>query len=376
MEETMTNGEMPSGEMMQSHDRSASPTSSTKPDLTEAIQALEKLNSQELTILRQIVSSLDQSRSISGVLSAAEAGSLGTSSIGVQSVGDGALRGMDAAKQVQNLGFVEFTAGLINGTFDAIIGATVKQMEAYAKLVADLSKSIKQFQIENVSDAQIGQHLAERYPDGQGGTSVRPGYTFADIPANEETGAAPKRGDEQLSSVVQALITETRSLVGQNLNLTLDKLNISPGDTSFDTTQVQKIRESIGALLATNMVEQLRQMARDGMARIVITEGEIMTKLTFNITTNELQEKQKQNYNQNINRTQIGGGAGGLWWKVKASTDNTNINVNSMNEKSFDQTTMSTEMIGQVKVRFKTESFPPYVPPTDVSEPGGSKDNG
>ncbi len=364
----MTNGEMPSGEMMQSDDRSTSPTSSTKPDLTEAIQALEKLNSQELTILRQIVSNLDQSRSTSGVLSAAEAGSLETSSIGVQSVGDSASRGMDAAKQVQNLGFVEFTAGLINGTFDAIVGATVKQMEAYAKLVADLEKSIEQFQTENVSDAQIGQHLAERYPDGKGGTSVRPGYTFADIPQNQETGALGKSSTEQLSSVVQALIIETKDLNKQELDLTPERLNISSGATSFDATQVQTIRKSIGTLLATNMIDQLRRMAQDGMARIVITDGEIMTKLTFNITTNDLQEKQQQNYNQNTNRTQIGGSAGALWWKVKASTDNTNLNVNAMNEKSFDQTTMSTEMIGQVKVRFKTESFRPYTPSTPASE--------
>ncbi|HEY0095210.1 MAG TPA: hypothetical protein VGB96_12840, partial [Archangium sp.] len=34
---------------------------------------------------------------------------------------------VDAAKSVQNLGFVEFTTGLINGTFDAIISATIKQ---------------------------------------------------------------------------------------------------------------------------------------------------------------------------------------------------------------------------------------------------------
>jgi hypothetical protein len=50
-------------------------------------------------------------------------------------------RGMDVASQVQNLGFVEFTAGLINGTFDAIVGATIKQMEAYAALVRNLYQS-------------------------------------------------------------------------------------------------------------------------------------------------------------------------------------------------------------------------------------------
>ena len=90
-----------------------------------------------------------------------------------ESVGDTAERAIGVAKQVQDLGFVEFTAGLINGTFDAIIGATIKQMKAYAELVADLAKTLSQFQAENISDAQVNAHLSNRYPDGQGGTSVR-----------------------------------------------------------------------------------------------------------------------------------------------------------------------------------------------------------
>ena len=84
---------------------------------------------------------------------------------GALAFGDAATTGMGVARQVQELGFVEFTAGLITGTFDAIIGATVKQMEAYSKLVADVSKSLAQFQAENVSDAQVNAHLVERFPD-------------------------------------------------------------------------------------------------------------------------------------------------------------------------------------------------------------------
>ncbi len=365
----MTNGNMPSGEMLQPDTRS-SLNGLVTPNLTEAIQALEKLNRQQINLLRQIVSSLDTTGDLS-TLSAAEAeDSVEVSSIGVQSTtGNTASRGLEAAKQVQNLGFVEFTAGLINGTFDAIVGATVKQMEAYAQLVADLSKSIQQFQAENVSDADITEHLTNRYPDGEGSTSVRPNYIFQDTMEDTETGATAKLGKDRLQDTVRALIDETKGL-SKNLKLTRTNLGIAEDamDIQFNQEQVTLIRTSIASLLATNMIAQLREMARDGMARIVITDGEIMTKLTFNITTTELQEKEKQNYNKNVNKTKIGGGGRGLWWRVKASTDNTNININSMNEKSFDSTTMSTEMIGQVKIRFKTESFPPYVPSTAPEE--------
>jgi hypothetical protein len=338
--------------------------------MAEAIQALESLNRQQIAILQQIVGSLAGS----GRQSVGGDGDLGVQSLTVQTTGDTALRGMEAAKQVQNLGFVEFTAGLINGTFDAIVGATLKQMEGYAKLVADLSKSIQQFQVENVSDAQITAHLADRYPDGEGGTAVRPGYTFQDVPEDTETGAAGKTANEQLQNMVNALISETQGL-RRDLRLSRDTIGIAQDATDavqFTGEQVTTIRSSIGGLLATNMIAQLREMARDGMARIVVTDGEIMTRLTFNVTTNELQERKRENYNRNLNRTQVSGGVNAGFWKFNASTDNTNLNVNSMNESSFDSTTMSTEMIGQVKLRFKTESFPPYVPSTPPDEPAAS----
>lgn len=340
--------------------------------IATAMQALENLNRQEIGILQQLIDSM---AAADGADDSGGA-TLGAQSIGVQSTGDTAMRGMEAAKQVQNLGFVEFTAGLINGTFDAVVGATLKQMQGYAQLVADLSKSIQQFQAENVSDAHVTDYLAGRYPDGEGGTAVRPGFTFPDIPEDAETGAAGKTGNEQLQSAVDALVNETQRL-GKELRLSRSVLSIAQDDTNttqFSKEQVLTIRKSIGGLLATNMIGQLREMAREGMARIVVTDGEIMTKLTFNITTNELQERKKENYNRNLNRTQVGGGIKTPLWNFSANTDNTNLNINSINESSFDSTTMSTEMIGQVRIRFKTESFPSYVPSATPADPQAAPD--
>ncbi|MEZ4659519.1 MAG: hypothetical protein R2911_18320 [Caldilineaceae bacterium] len=352
--------------------RTTTGSDAAQQSIAAAMQALENLNRQEIGVLQQIIDSLaaaDGANDSSGE-------TLGAQSIGIQSTGDTAMRGMEAAKQVQNLGFVEFTAGLINGTFDAVVGATLKQMEGYAKLVADLSKSIQQFQAENISDAHVTDYLAGRYPDGEGGTAVRPGFTFPDIPEDAETGAAGKTGNQQLQDAVDALINETQRL-GKELRLSRTVLSIAQDDasiTQLSKEQVITIRKSIGGLLATNMVGQLREMAREGMARIVVTDGEIMTKLTFNITTNELQERKKENYNRNLNRTQVGGGIKTPLWHFGASTDNTNLNINSINESSFDSTTMSTEMIGQVRIRFKTESFPSFVPSATPTDPQAAPD--
>jgi hypothetical protein len=275
-------------------------------------------------------------------------------------VGATAERAIGVAKQVQDLGFVEFTAGLINGTFDAIIGATIKQMKAYAELVADLAKTLSQFQAENISDAQVNAHLSNRYPDGEGGTSIRSNYTFQATAADPANGVTGISASDKMQAVVDALISETAGLKAPAVPLTRTNLNIAQTDTpiKFTDAQIGLIRQAIGQTLASNMMDHLRAMAREGMARIVITDGSIRTKLTFNVTSTEVQATQKAKYNSQSFGANIQGSAGWGWGRVSAGASYSNLNVNSVNESSFDSLTMSTEMIGEVNLKFKTETFP------------------
>ena len=283
----------------------------------------------------------------------------------VARLGATATSAIGVAKQVQDLGFVEFTAGLINGTFDAIIGATIKQMQAYAELVADLAKTLSQFQAENISDAQVNAHLLNRYPDGEGGTSVRSGYTFKATTADLANGVTGSTASQNLQAVVEALISETAVLpAAARLTRATTSLNIPQTDTSiatFTAAQIGLIRTAIGQTLASNMMDHLRAMAREGMARIVITDGSIHTKLTFNVTSTEVQATQKSKYNSQSIGANIRGSAGWGWGRVSASASYSNFNVNTVNETSFDSVTMSTEMIGEVLLKFRTETFPAIV---------------
>ena len=280
-------------------------------------------------------------------------------------LGATANNAMAVAKQVQDLGFVEFTASLINGTFDAIIGATIKQMKAYAELVADLAKTLAQFQAENISDAQVNAHLSNRYPDGQGGTSVRSNYTFQATAADPANGVTGSTASQNLQAVVEALISETAVLpAAARLTRASTNLNIAQTDTSiatFNSAQIALIRTAIGQTLASNMMDHLRAMAREGMARIVITDGSLRTMLTFNVTSTEVQATQKAKYDSQSFGASVQGSAGWGWGRVSASASYSNLSVNTVNESSFGSLTMSTEMIGEVNLKFKTESFPPIL---------------
>lgn len=64
-----------------------------------------------------------------------------------------------------------FVGELIEGVFDAMVNASQEQMRAYGELIASVSKTADDFMRENVTDAAARDWLAELYPDSAGDDS-------------------------------------------------------------------------------------------------------------------------------------------------------------------------------------------------------------
>lgn len=71
---------------------------------------------------------------------------------------------------VREVDFPQFVRDLVHGTFDAIVDASIQQMEAYAELVAAVAQSADRFREENVSDNEARAWLERTLPgiDGAG----------------------------------------------------------------------------------------------------------------------------------------------------------------------------------------------------------------
>ena len=71
--------------------------------------------------------------------------------------------------------FPDFVSNLLNGVFDAIVDSSIRQMEAYAKLVAGVAKSLDEFANKNISDNEARDHLLNRLPQffPKGGTRTK-----------------------------------------------------------------------------------------------------------------------------------------------------------------------------------------------------------
>jgi hypothetical protein len=216
----------------------------------------------------------------------------------------------DQIARATNLPFPEFTAKIITGTFDAIIGATIHQMEAYAQLVANLASTIQQFESSNVSDADIDRFLAENYPDGSGKTAVRDDFTFPSVDA------LAKVYDDIVSVRLKGVFGTGTDQVAAPAALAKDGQGVLTQTSFVKDTQVDPIRAGVRRHLAKSNLDQLRGMARDGMARIVITDGRILTKLTFNVSATTQQATSSSDFEVKQSQWNIGGGAARRWWNI------------------------------------------------------------
>jgi hypothetical protein len=69
-----------------------------------------------------------------------------------------------ADRLVADVDFPDFVSSLLNSVFDGIVDSSIKQMEAYAKLVAGVAKSLDKFTDKNISDNEARDHLQDRLP--------------------------------------------------------------------------------------------------------------------------------------------------------------------------------------------------------------------
>src|ERR1044071_1161072 len=69
-----------------------------------------------------------------------------------------------AGSLVAKVDFPDFVSKLLNSVFDSIIDSSIRQMDAYGKLVAGVAKSLDKFANENISDDEARDHLRDRLP--------------------------------------------------------------------------------------------------------------------------------------------------------------------------------------------------------------------
>ena len=170
---------------------------------------------------------------------------------------------------VQGVDFPGFVSGLIQGVFHSIVDSSIQQMEAYAKLVADVSKSLNQFRDDNTTDNQGRDHLIEQFPD------------ILELSMDGDDGFGDFGGDgnapPQPKVVVRDDVDERSAVDRLNRSLPLDKPLTGLDDDLVEALLVPAARTQ----LATGRQQLLATMVMMGINRIVVTDGKISAKVVF-----------------------------------------------------------------------------------------------
>ena len=233
-----------------------------------------------------------------------------------------------AASQIGNvtqqtlraIAFPTFVADLIRGTFDAILQTNLQQMDAFSKMLSNVSKTVDQFMDDNISDSQAHSFLAQTYPRHlqlQNGKAV------------------PRQGAEELPP--------------PNFESELHT-SASLDESSIQETLIPAARRR----LAETRLQMLSTMVLMGINRIVITAGKIRATMGFHIDTSDSAfERTAEDIDA---RVAVRGHYDVGIWGVEASASL--AYVNSKRAGSDAEINTETDLTGEVELHFKSDYFP------------------
>lgn len=81
--------------------------------------------------------------------------------------------GKESGAAVDDIDFPDFVSDLIQGTFEAIVDASIQQMDAYTELLENVTGSIDQFQANAIGDNYAEDYLTEEFKFDAIGASER-----------------------------------------------------------------------------------------------------------------------------------------------------------------------------------------------------------
>ena len=221
--------------------------------------------------------------------------------------------------------FPAFVAGLIHGTFDAIVDASIRQMEAYSDLVSAVAKSVEQFTEDNVTLNQARDWLVQQYPqdlvlDLSGPPKVLP------KPAQGEDADQP-RSPEWLKEF---------QLDGEELTPDLIEEQLVP-----------KARSHVGQ----GRQQMLATMVLLGLNRVVVRDGSVSARLRFRASAADTAKVEYAVSDDPQGGT--GWGSRGSSGYALPSTKVSTVGVNVQSDSD-----LKAELFGEVKINFASETLP------------------
>jgi hypothetical protein len=230
--------------------------------------------------------------------------------------------GARARQALEAVDFPSFVAGLVSGTFQAIVDSTAQQVREYAQLVASITKSVGDFSRDNVSPNQVRDFLVGRHPKD----------LVLVIPKPGERGS-PRLRPRSKNAESPAWLAQY-GLADQELS---DELVEGP------------LIEAAKLHLGEERLQTLATMVLMGINRIVVNDGQIKARLQFHASA---RESLKADVAMQSGGQQLGIAGRDTQMQSAVSTMVSTINVNAQADVA-----VRANLVGEVAIKFRTETF-------------------
>ncbi len=236
---------------------------------------------------------------------------------------------------VKQVDFPQFVSGLINGVFQAIVDASIQQMEAYGELLAATAKTVEQFANDHITDDQAREQMANRFPSLLKIERSTEGGGNQLVPASDEANTAALRDAVRTKETIDFTNPE-----GERKFLAAAKMEMA------------RQRQKMMAL-----------MVMLGINRIVVTNGLINAKVVFDMRASDT-AKRRAAAGMTDESASSSGGAAAVWqpWGAAGGYHHQSHMAtvrSSVDDESDSKARINAQLSGEVKVNFKSETLPP-----------------
>jgi hypothetical protein len=285
-----------------------------------------------------------------------------------------------AAINSAEVSFEHFTVSLIRGTMDALVASAVSQMKAYADLVSTIESGLASFQ------KQVNP------PDGSGVLAwIKSNLPDVAISTDGQKISIPSSATWTAPSVnaLIALFTRATKVAGASSLLKLGSVAVdqtlitgtisaaefgSPDPTSTpiatvlaaaapltSTNTSATIVEAINVVLnddASLAYSQLNSLIKMGLYRVVVSDGHLLTKATFNLVARDQSQQNSSDVSVSSFAANAHANYGIKVFSAGLTASYSQLNIKVANQSSSASTAITETVMGEVLVNFKGDYFP------------------
>ena len=288
---------------------------------------------------------------------------------------------IDTAARFGEIPFVEFTKELVTGVFDSLVDAHLLQMEEYADFVASLTQDLSTYindTVDGVTFEDVSGFISNyKLPEVDTTTLTTildKLQAPTDDPVLDPTSEKPATTETWWGGLINALAPAVEDLVNkindpseQLAVQALNDYNLAVSNAATEATNLiptyKQVYDSIAALIVSNKYGLLISIAKQGAMRLIVTEGEIETKITFSTWNESVNEKSFGNDVESKNKSKAKDVRGlnlGFLFRNKRKRKSTNrtITVNTAKSYQRDSSGTKVDIFGRVLIKFKTDYAP------------------